>query len=865
MLEKVRERIYKLKNRLYIEGQYLNDAGFEIRKSIRYEIDQVNNKITVVLSDETTGNRVAQTTVRSGKVVPVIDIKAKEVKVFFEKHNNVEVSIYKGKIIFTAKEEVSAKIFQFKKKACSLAIPVNVFAKAAGYEQLSLFDLFTLTSTENNSSDIGDIIKEKVSKTLNLLSLFSGIGAFEKSLSRQNISYNVVNYCEIDKHASKAYSLIHGVPESKNLWDVRNVGKKNVSKEIDAMTWGFPCFEAGTMVMTSDGYKNIENIAKGDYVLTHTKTFQKVIKPMKKLCNKIYEVQAYGVQKFKVTEEHPFYVRLMERKWDSNCKKEVRTFGQPSWVKAKALDKTCYIGIAINQNTNIPDWNGYIKRHRGNETKICELDFLNTNLWWLIGRYMGDGWTRVAKRKARPNSDNYRTVICCSKNDEEKKAIEDKLRGLFNYSVSEEKTTYRFHIVNKELTLFLMQFGNRAHNKHLTRDIFDLPANLLRCFIDGYISSDGCYTQNKYKISTVSRELAYGVQACIHKAYNRPCTLYQTKRKPVIAIEGRKIKQRTSWEIAFQKETRIQDKAFYEDGYIWIPFKAKVEKPYNDFVYNMSVENDESYTVYNLIVHNCTDLSTAGKKKGFIDVDGNVTRSGLYFEGIRILKELKPKFSIIENVKALISKKFSKEFNMILSDLKEAGYSSFWTCYNASDFDVAQNRERVFIVSIREDIVDNSFELISHKSEKMVQLKDFLETEDIDEKYFVSEVTRSKFKEKISINKKTNIISLGQVSNDGSQAGKVYSPLGNFPTVCACTHGYAMGYIKVGNAIRKLLPIECGRLMGFDDDDVIKCLKAKISDTQIYKMMGNSIVVNILEHISSLLFKEYKEGAYVFS
>ena len=55
---------------------------------------------------------------------------------------------------------------------------------------------------------------------INFLSLFSGIGAFEKALDRLGVPYNLVNYCEIDKYASKAYSIIHNIPESKNLVDV---------------------------------------------------------------------------------------------------------------------------------------------------------------------------------------------------------------------------------------------------------------------------------------------------------------------------------------------------------------------------------------------------------------------------------------------------------------------------------------------------------------------------------------------------------------------------------------------------------------------------------------------------------------------
>ena len=74
-----------------------------------------------------------------------------------------------------------------------------------------------------------------------LLSLFSGIGAFEKALDNIGISYDLVGYCEIDKYASKSYSAIHGVSEDKNLWDVTKVNEKSLPKDIDLCTYGFPC------------------------------------------------------------------------------------------------------------------------------------------------------------------------------------------------------------------------------------------------------------------------------------------------------------------------------------------------------------------------------------------------------------------------------------------------------------------------------------------------------------------------------------------------------------------------------------------------------------------------------------------------
>ena len=76
---------------------------------------------------------------------------------------------------------------------------------------------------------------------MKLLSLFSGIGAFEKALDNLGIKYELVNYCEIDKHASLSYSLIHNVSESKNLGDITKVDTSKFPKDIDLITYGFPC------------------------------------------------------------------------------------------------------------------------------------------------------------------------------------------------------------------------------------------------------------------------------------------------------------------------------------------------------------------------------------------------------------------------------------------------------------------------------------------------------------------------------------------------------------------------------------------------------------------------------------------------
>ena len=108
------------------------------------------------------------------------------------------------------------------------------------------------------------------------------------------------------------------------------------------------------------------------------------------------------------------------------------------------------------------------------------------------------------------------------------------------------------------------------------------------------------------------------------------------------------------------------------------------------------------------------------------------------------------------------------------------------------------------------------------------------------------------------------IIKVGQASSDGSQSGMVYSPNGIFPTICACTHGYAIGNIVDNNIkyrIRKLTPTECWRLMGFTDEDCNRAAQY-VSASSLYKQAGNSIVTNCLVAIFYSLFYKDSSDAY---
>ena len=132
----------------------------------------------------------------------------------------------------------------------------------------------------------------------------------------------------------------------------------------------------------------------------------------------------------------------------------------------------------------------------------------------------------------------------------------------------------------------------------------------------------------------------------------------------------------------------------------------------------------------------CQDISLAGKQKGLFNEDGSKTSSGLFFEALRIIEETQPRVAIAENVKNLTGKKFKPQFDIVLKSLEDAGYNNYWQVLNAKDYGIPQNRERVFIVSIRKDI-DNGCFKFPEGFELKLRLKDMLDDE-VDEKYYLS-------------------------------------------------------------------------------------------------------------------------------
>lgn len=119
-----------------------------------------------------------------------------------------------------------------------------------------------------------------------------------------------------------------------------------------------------------------------------------------------------------------------------------------------------------------------------------------------------------------------------------------------------------------------------------------------------------------------------------------------------------------------------------------------------------------------------------------VEMNGSGTRSSLMYETIRIVSKLKPKYVIWENVKNLLSKKHRHNFDNYLDKMAELGYRNYYQVLNAKDYGIPQNRERVFTISIRQDI-DTEY-IFPKRQELKLRLKDMLE-DNVDEKYYLSD------------------------------------------------------------------------------------------------------------------------------
>jgi DNA (cytosine-5-)-methyltransferase len=238
----------------------------------------------------------------------------------------------------------------------------------------------------------------------------------------------------------------------------------------------------------------------------------------------------------------------------------------------------------------------------------------------------------------------------------------------------------------------------------------------------------------------------------------------------------------------------------------------------------------------------CQDISIIGKQKGL--EKNSKTRSSLVWNVLKIIEYHRPKICIGENVKALVGKKFKNDFNKIIDRLNDLGYRTYYKVLNSKNFGVPQNRERVYIVSIRNDIkIDFDFVECTDDSKRLIDILELCQ--EFTKEYYFSDL-------KGFINKKSIFRKRFEVLNP-------YTSISRCLTTKSCKATITNTYIVDSYGIRGLTERECFKLQGFNPD-YIKLLKENgISKNRLYYMIGNTITVEVLETILNKLFGNFKK------
>lgn len=350
-------------------------------------------------------------------------------------------------------------------------------------------------------------------------------------------------------------------------------------------------------------------------------------------------------------------------------------------------------------------------------------------------------------------------------------------------------------------------------------------------------------------------------------------------------------------------------KQYVDSLYKGMEQRNKVKKSYmanydisdEQFHWNVAFLNGKQYTgEVDLFVGGspCQSFSLVGKQRGLDDIRGT-----LFYEYARLIDEIKPKVFIYENVRAVTSHDNGKTWEKMQEVFAELGYDFSWSVLNAKNYGIPQNRERLFVVGFRKDLIlskkfefpvaiplekkmkdflidnapggyflpkkgvdfvtmeknltkrftqiDGEVQLCQKKNQQFNWHGDFVFQSEEEakanaipdlEKYFLSE----KVRKYVLATGTKNFYSKPKTDLD------IARPL--LTTMHKMHRAGVDNYVTTDGRLRKITPRECLRLMGFSDS-----FKIEVSDTSMYQQAGNSIVVDVLIHIMNSILESYPE------
>lgn len=534
--------------------------------------------------------------------------------------------------------------------------------------------------------------------------LFCGAGGTSTGLTQAagvcgaRLDLTAVNHWDraIETHAANH-------PEARHLChDLDDVNPtKAIGRKLDLLIASPECFPAGTLILTANGYRNIESVAVGDYVLTHRNRWRQVTSIMTDVKDTVV-VSGQGHYGLETTAEHPFYVRERGSSWPGSGPNRPRvwTWSDPAWHPASNLEGRFWACPSAIDSLTVPAVGG-----RG-------FDF-SEEFWWLVGLWVAEGTVRLRDRSSE-------ITISCGRNEANR--VTEQLNrfaanlegratnGQLRWRRREVRTAVLFETGHDGFARWLVEnFGRHSYGKRLPGWMYGMQPEDQRAFLAGYLQGDGHVERKsatpKQTCQTVSRELAFGIRTLAGSLGLRASMHLRTPTSEF--IEGRHVNVRMAYGVAWTPNPMRQDS--WNDGqHHWQRVNGVNPGRSGVLVYNLSVNEDESYVAEGVVVHNCTHHSNARGAKPKNDQSRSTA-----WHVIRWAEALRPRFILVENVREFQSwgplsekgkplvKRKGETFQAWAQALRSLGYVVDWRVLNAADYGAATSRQRLFVMARR--------------------------------------------------------------------------------------------------------------------------------------------------------------------
>lgn len=645
------------------------------------------------------------------------------------------------------------------------------------------------------------------------LSVCSGIEAWSCAVEGMD-GYSVSALSEIEPFPCAV--LAERYPFVPNLGDMTKINGWAMRGQIDLLVGGTPCFAAGAMVLTPEGYRPIESLRAGDSVVSA----QGNVRSVRAVGSKLAEtgtVKVLGRPEIECTGNHPFLCFPVARQQG-----RVLPAGEQRYVPvSEAVGMYACRGLFLQQRApefpNVPG---------ADERDIMEL----------AGWYVGDGYVRrwTGKRK--------KAVVLALVDAGKLAKFVFRFPFLHACIGRDGKATVSCTALAGWLS---ENFGELSHGKRIPYWLYGHPQR--EAFLAGYEATDGCVDRRGRRATTTSKALAFGLADLYGSA-----SVHLFKRPETTVIAGRTVHQRDTLTVQQSLNgpvrTRLHFGRWSSIVRSWKP-SGKMQT-----VYNIEVEDDHDYIVNGLAVHNCQGFSVAGLRGGLDD-----PRSGLAGHYVRLAAELRVPWLLWENVPGALSTSGGADFRAFVSALDKLGYGLAWAVLDAQWFGVAQRRKRLFLVGRLGDWRGPGQVLFEPRrvrrdppARRRKGEGDAPRAEGGAGAWGQPEVSGTV----TAVG--SGAQSVGNRSLDGFTV--LGQPNDVSSTLCASgagtdrpsAQGSQEGFCVVDGPLpRRLTPVECERLMGFPDGWTDVRFQGKPArDTQRYRALGNSMAVPVMRWLA---------------